>query len=519
MSETPAALRKRAAIYTRISKDKTGQAAGVERQWEDCEKLAESLTWEVVDLYEDNDISAYSGKRRPRFEDLMDDITAGRVDAVLCWHTDRLYRSMKDLERFIEIAEAARVSIKTVQAGELDLSTSAGRMVARILGSVARQESEHHAERRVSACEQKAKTGRWETANRPFGYGATAKCRDAECGCGAYHDVGVPGEPLEPEASALIKAVDDVLEGKSIQQVAREWNEAGLTTTRAGRYFKQRGKEYVVDGAWRAPKVRRVLVNPRYAGLKVHHGKVVEVDVDGKRERVKGGWKPLIDVNTHDRLVAHLTDPARITTTSWERRYPGSGVYLCGVCGGTMKSDRSGGPVARSSYACRAKGHVLRNAANLDDHVANVVLERLGDAKLVIARGGDDVGKLQDARAGWVAKLDQLVDLLDDGTLDGPKAREKAAGYRSEIAKIDRRLAAALRTSPTAKLLAAGEDIRQRWEGMDATLRSQVIDELVVVRVLPAKRGRGFDADAVEIRWKTDGEDDDDQPAGPTSSS
>ena len=42
-----------------------------------------------------------------------------QVDAVICWHTDRLYPSMKDLERLIEIAEAARISIRTnaVQTG------------------------------------------------------------------------------------------------------------------------------------------------------------------------------------------------------------------------------------------------------------------------------------------------------------------------------------------------------------------------------------------------------------------
>ena len=50
----------------------------------------------------------------------------GQVNAVVCWDTTRLYRSMKDLERFIEIADAARIPIKTVHAGGLDLSSRAG---------------------------------------------------------------------------------------------------------------------------------------------------------------------------------------------------------------------------------------------------------------------------------------------------------------------------------------------------------------------------------------------------------
>jgi DNA invertase Pin-like site-specific DNA recombinase len=477
MSKTPVDQPKRAAIYTRISEDKTGEKAGVTRQLEDCEALAASLGWTVVAHFDDNDISAYSGRRRPGFEDLLEAMESGEVNALLCWHTDRLHRSMKDLERFIEIAEPARVSIKTVQAGELDLSTNAGRMVARILGSVARQESEHHGERRVRACVQKAGRGAWETANRPFGY-------------------TLAGKPLEPEAQAIRDAVADVLDGKSLQQVAREWNAAGLRTTRAGSTHRLNGKTYTVEGTWRAPRVRRVLLNPRYAGLKVHRGKV---------QPVKGRWTRLITPATHERLVAYLTDPQRTTTTSWERRFPGSGIYRCGVCEGPMKSDVAGGRdrPKRHSYTCRRAEHVSRNATHLDDFVANAILERLSNAKLVVAaKRGDSVSKLQNARAEVVSKLDTVVDLIDDGTLDGPRARERAAEYKAEIAALDRKLAALTRVSPAARLRASGPDLRARWEQMDATLRSQVIDELAEVRVLPARRGRGFDPDAVEIKWK-----------------
>lgn len=256
----------------------------------------------------------------------------GEFDALVCWHTDRLYRRMGDLETLIEIADAAHVQIKTVQGGELDLSTSAGRMVARILGSVSNQESEHKGERHRAANAQKAAAGKWQTANRCFGY--TAK-----------------GEPLEPEATAFRTAVADVLAGKSINQVAREWNAAGLRTTLAGRTQKRHGKEFVVPGTWNAPRVRRLLINPRYAGLKVHQGKVVG----------PGDWEALIDETTHHGLVAFLSDPARIICTSFEKKYMGSGVYRCGVCGGPMRHAVPGGkkPGGRR-YECRAKQHVVR---------------------------------------------------------------------------------------------------------------------------------------------------------------
>ena len=69
-------------------------------------------------------------------------MTASVTHALICWHPDRPYRSMRDLERLIDIADAGGVSLRTVNGGDLDLANSSGRMLARILGSVARQESE-----------------------------------------------------------------------------------------------------------------------------------------------------------------------------------------------------------------------------------------------------------------------------------------------------------------------------------------------------------------------------------------
>ncbi len=69
----------------------------------------------------------------------------GTISGLLGWHVDRLYRSMRDLERLIDVVEVAGVRFQTVNSGTIDLTNAAGKMVVRILGSVARQESEHHA--------------------------------------------------------------------------------------------------------------------------------------------------------------------------------------------------------------------------------------------------------------------------------------------------------------------------------------------------------------------------------------
>jgi len=115
-------------------------------------------------VFADNALSAYSGRRRPRYRAILAAIRAGRIDAVPAWHTDRLHRSPVELEEYIAVCTEGRdVPTHTVQAEPLDLSSPSGRMVARQLGAVARYESEHRSERVRRAFLQGAQQGRQGT--------------------------------------------------------------------------------------------------------------------------------------------------------------------------------------------------------------------------------------------------------------------------------------------------------------------------------------------------------------------
>jgi site-specific DNA recombinase len=433
----------------------------VARQEQDCRELAARLHLQVTEVYVDNDTSAYSGKRRPGFEDMLDAMKNYQFDVLIVWHTDRLYRSMKDLERLIDIAEAQHVAIRTVQGGELDLSTSAGRMVARILGSVARQESEHMSERRIRANLQKAEAGKWQSANRTFGY-------------------TMDGVPLKPEASAVRKAAVDVLAGKSIQGVAREWKAAGLVGTR-GRPFN-------------APSVRRLLVNPRYAALKTHQGKVIG----------PGKWTPLIDADTHKGLVAYLSDPSRVKCTSFERKYVGSGLYRCGVCDDTRAKGRENNRKSRA-YVCRERAHVLRQGEPLDDYVTGWVIEVLSAPKAHLRLDNQkvDLDDLKVKREALVRRKEGVRRAHSAGSLDEAEYLADLAELAAQIAEYDTKLADATRTSPAASLVAAGEQIWQRWQQMSPSERAQAIDEVATVTILPVSRkGHGFNPTDVRIEPK-----------------
>src|SRR3954447_11424567 len=201
----------RAVIYCRQSLDRSGEGLAVTRQREDAEALCRERGWTVLDVITDNDVSASNGKPRPGFLRVLDLVEGRQVDVVVAWHVGRLVRKLADLETVIERCERSGVRLATV-SGDLDLSTDAGRLVGRILASVARGEGERKGARQRRGHQQAAEAGkpvRW--SHRPFG----------------YQPDKITPEP--DEAAAVRQACEQLLSGGTLRSIARRWNEAGLS--------------------------------------------------------------------------------------------------------------------------------------------------------------------------------------------------------------------------------------------------------------------------------------------------
>ncbi|WP_100458849.1 recombinase family protein [Mycobacteroides abscessus] len=461
-----------AVIYTRISKDRAGAGLGVERQREDCLRLAESLGWTVAETFSDNDISAFSGKKRPAYEAMLAALEADRAQAVIAWHTDRLHRRPMELEGFIDLCERKKIDVRAVKAGTVDLSTPGGRMIARMLGAAARHEVEHMIERARSAKKQAALDGRFRGGRRAFGY-----------------------EPdglrlRESEAAAIRAATERVLSGVSLRQIARDWNGAGLRTAFGGKEFTSR-------------EVRTILLRPRNAGIATHEGQHVG----------QGQWDAIIGTETFAGIEALLRDPARSNHISRIRKYQGSGVYLCGKCGAPMRSASQVGSKRaadwRKVYTCSQTKHLGRVAEYVDEYVSEHVIARLTvpDACRVILGAEADVTALHAKREGLRSRLDELTALFADGSIDGPQLKRGTSELHAKLATVDAELASVHSSSAVASILAE-DDIRAAWEAAPPDVRGKVIDTLMTVTILPTTRGRQpngtyFDPTRIHIEWKS----------------
>jgi site-specific DNA recombinase len=462
-------MSRQAAIYVRISEDRTGGGLGVERQEADCRALAERLGWEIVAVHSDNDVSAYSGKPRPGYRALLADLRSGIADAVITWHTDRLHRSPVELEEYIAVCEPRGVPTQTVKAGPLDLASASGRMVARQLGAVSRFESEHHSERTKRSRLQAATDGRWSGGLRPYGYAADGMT------------------VIEAEAEQVRWAASQVLAGVSLRAIARELNTRGARTS--------------TGASWTPRAVRLVLERPRNAGLMQHRGETIG----------PARWPAILDEDTWRGVVATLGDPSRNTTGSRARKWLLSNLAICGVCGSPVRSNVSAwGDRRAPAYTCPA-GHVRRHATELDEFIEAVVLERLArpDAADLLAPDlASDTAELHARDGALRARLDELGRLYGDGVIDARQLEAGTERIRHQREAITDALAAASRGSVLAGVADAADPAKV-WEGLDLSRRRAIVDVLLEIVILPARRGgarrRGesaFDPASVQIEWK-----------------
>jgi DNA invertase Pin-like site-specific DNA recombinase len=461
-----------AVIYCRISSDRTGEGLGVERQEEDCRALCERLGWEIGEVIVDNDISAFSGKRRPGYQRMLTDVESGLRDAIVAWHPDRLHRSPKELEEFIDLVEATGAVIATVQAGQYDLTTAAGRMSARIVGAVARHESEQKSERIRRAAKQSAEAGKLAGGGtRPFGF---EKDRLTI---------------REDEAELIREAADRIIAGETQHAIITDWAARGVRSP-TGR-------------TWKTTTFGRMLRSGRIAGIRDHH----EAGV------AKAVWPAIIDESTRTQVLAALSDPFRRKHVSRKDNYRyllTGGIALCALCGAPLVArPKSGG---KPCYVCATGvnfngcGKIRQLAAPLEDLVSEAVLQALDSDELREALASVNADDADGELVRTVQQLEtDLAELDHDFYVEKLLDRQAWKRVRNELEgrlqQAQRRLSGRARLVAT---LPSGDALREAWAANDGEWRRQVVAAALEGVVLgPAIKGQNFfNPDRVSLRWR-----------------
>ncbi|WP_147375514.1 recombinase family protein [Jiangella rhizosphaerae] len=456
----------RIAIYVRISDDASGVGRGVGRQRQDCLKLAEARGWTVVEVLEDNDLSAAGKLLRPGFERLLDLIVVGHIDGVVAWTWDRLERNRHDSLRLIDAGQRAGALIALVRGVDIDMSTPAGRLSADVLASVARHEIELKSDRQRRANAQLAAEGKKVGGRRSFGFNNDMTHRP-------------------DEADAVRWAYDQLLTQQSQGLIAHAWNSQGLLTPH--------GRRDGSPGHWRSDTLTRCLRKPMYAGLHTYKGQITGAAM----------WEPIVDEDTWRAAQAILGDPMRRT-----KRHPKAllhDVALCGTCNRPVTGGIAHLSRPNRIYRCRTQWHIGRKAEPIELLIVGTILDRLArrDAPDLLA----DCNRphvpdaLAEARRLRI-RIDELADAYAVGKVTLSQMERATASMVHHLKQAERTMADATRVRLLAPLVHTN-DVHGTWNLMPINEQRRVIGALLSIRILSTGPGmKKFDPASVEISWR-----------------
>jgi site-specific DNA recombinase len=254
----------RCAIYTRKSTEE-----GLKQDFNTLDAQRESGEayvvsqktegWTVLpDRYDDGGFSG-GNVERPAFQQLMNDIEAGKVDCVVVYKIDRLSRSLADFARIMDVFDKHGVTLVSVTQ-HFNTTSSMGRLTLNILLSFAQFEREIISERTRDKIGAMRRRGKHWGGHPVLGYDVVREP-------GGSRLVINPGE-AERVRAMFDLYIDHHAMMPVVEELARRGWRNKVWTTKAG---DERGGNEI-----NKPILWRILTNPVYLGKVQYQGEVFE---------------------------------------------------------------------------------------------------------------------------------------------------------------------------------------------------------------------------------------------------
>lgn len=417
-------------------------------QREAIEDWASRNGCQLIQVYEELDESGARADR-PLLEQAVQRIEEGVSSALVVWRVDRFGRSLADGVRTIERIRAAGGGFYSVQDG-LDIGTDAGRLVLRILLSVAEYQLDGMRASWDASCERAIRRGVYIATSTPVGY---RKTRAGRLRPHPQH-AGVMRELFERRAA-----------GEGLMTLCRFLEQHGVRTGGG-------------NPVWTASTLSNVLHARVYLG-EVHHGQYVNPKAH----------PPLADAASWQ-AAQHPPTPARRESGPFVLR----GLVRCAGCRHALKAviARRPGRTPYPLYRCdvfhaagRCPAPPVIAASKLEPYVI--------DAMFLILRNRrrEPIDRLQAAEARVVHAEQALSRYRDndrvaavigmEAFLSGLVTRQSRL-REARLDVIDARARIKLHHLPRA------EEVRSDWPSMTITEKRDVLRSVIdVVFVSPGR--------------------------------
>ena len=465
-------MKKKCYIYIRVSTTMQVDGYSLEAQKERLMKFAEFQEMEVGREYCDAGKSGKSITGRPEFQRMLQDVSEERdgVAFILVFKLSRFGRNAADVLNSLQFIQDYGVNLVCVEDG-IDSSKDSGKLTITVLSAVAEIERENILVQTMEGRKQKAREGKWNGGQAPFGYDLDSR-----------NSTLVVNE----EEAEIVRIIYDrfVHTDMGADAICNYLNQRGYTKK------KVRGYElnYFARGL-----IMKILDNPVYTGKNI-------------TEKVKGTRDEYRRVKTDDYLLADGLHEAIVDEETWEaarkkRKRTGvkwnkthslehehilSGLLKCPVCGAGMagtvrrrKNKKSGEYKDDFYYRCQHRRkideeHFCDFKPSLNQNKINAEVEWFIRGMIADERFHEyigerlqekvDVSNLEEERDQLKGQLQQVVgaknkllvmlDTLDAG--DKHYARkfqdmqdrldnlyDRISGFENEIADVEEKIKAA----------------------------------------------------------------------------
>ena len=267
-------------LYARKSSESDEQQAlSIDSQAKEMLQMAQRDGLDVVEIKRESH-SAKSTGQRPVFNELIADLKAGKFNAILAWHPDRLSRNAGDLGAIVDLMDEGRL-IEVRTFGQKFTNSPSEKFLLMILCSQAKLENDNKGVNVKRGLRAKVEMGLWPCV-APTGY-----INDRMPGRAGY-------------------VLVDPLRGPIIKQIFEKVGNERWSGRKVFHWMEKEGKFTSVrrgNKALTLSTIYRLLRQPFYSGTFEYPG--------GSGNWYKGQHEPLVSKEVFEKVQQKLTEELR----------------------------------------------------------------------------------------------------------------------------------------------------------------------------------------------------------------
>lgn len=500
----------RAVNYGRESQ---GNPYSIDQQLRDGRNEAEQEGYQIIAEFQDAvGASKFSGVQRDAWPKTLELIESGKVDVILLREVARANRRAGEWLVFLELCAEQGVLIRSTSKHRTYDPKEDWASLAQD-GVYAEHEARIISRRSRDGHRNSFDNGMPATGRTPYGYRRDFRKEGRRL---------VTFQEPDPATAGIVRRLfQEVADGTSMSALAAKLNAEGVPHPEIGSRRTKDGEVSIAVQQWYPQRIRMMLRNKAYIGMRVHrprdkNGRVKETRV------TEGNWPAIVDAELFE-TVQQILDgnreahqrPGRLDTSKYE--YLLSGAVKCDECvkagkhemlswvrgHGMYETRKDGTRLDRRGYMCPdRKNHARCKAQDAERYILDALNRYLADPDVQHQLKERTTKTSAEAQAidNELAKLRLRLEAARDSaaSVDGISYEALAVQERklgAEITRLESELDA-VSLPPVVRVLTFNNRFDQtghqnfitNWADLPLSARRAVIRDLMDIRLLPAGR-------------------------------